>query len=559
MESEAEPQTPQRQPPILYDTLSFHSSPVATPSSPVASGSLTQSSPPLDRSPEKTYNVFRNEISLSFSAPTLEEDTDAPDFLSLNLIEEEKEEDASPTVTGDGQILEPATPVTPVELPEPRLETGSWFRRCGKLKKPLLKLHEEIMDFCEFLSPTPEEEASRNAAIDRVFEVIKYIWPDAKVEIFGSFSTGLYLPTSDIDVVILESGLKTPKVGLVALSRALSQKFLVKKMQVIANARVPIIKFIEKKSGIAFDISFDVANGPKAAEYIKEAMTKWPPLRPLCLILKVFLQQRELNEVYSGGLGSYALLTMLMAVLQSVYDSQSCLEHNWGFLLVHFFEFYAFKLNTAEVGISCRGPNFFSKSKRGFLNKGRPFLISIEDPQTPENDIGKNSFNYLKIRSAFASAFASLTDRKTILNLGPNKSLLGTIINPDPVLLDRKGGSDGNMTFSSLLPGSGEPVQHLNGWDEQEITCNWPLDQEVPLPRGDGSAGDFEDGAGSSGKKRKAKSSKKKQKSNKKIKENGEEEKDTSSKIRSSTKKKRWRHRNNDAIDVGRFVAGSPY
>lgn len=30
---------------------------------------------------------------------------------------------------------------------------------------------------------------------------------------------------------------------------------------------------------------------------MQEAVAKWPPLRPLCLILKVFLQQRELNEV----------------------------------------------------------------------------------------------------------------------------------------------------------------------------------------------------------------------------------------------------------------------
>ncbi|KAG4987064.1 hypothetical protein JHK82_034684 [Glycine max] len=60
--------------------------------------------------------------------------------------------------------------------------------------------------------------------------------------------------------------------------------------------------------------SFDIDNGPKAAEYIQEAVVKWPPLRPLCLILKVFLLQRELNEVYSGGIGSYALLAMLMAM-----------------------------------------------------------------------------------------------------------------------------------------------------------------------------------------------------------------------------------------------------
>lgn len=88
----------------------------------------------------------------------------------------------------------------------------------------------EIVDFCEFLSPTPEEKAARDMAIASVSDVIKHIWPHCQVyrtfsycillillfvvfyvsmkghcrcfqvEVFGSFRTGLYLPTSDIDV-----------------------------------------------------------------------------------------------------------------------------------------------------------------------------------------------------------------------------------------------------------------------------------------------------------------------------------------------------------------------
>ncbi|TYI27704.1 hypothetical protein E1A91_A05G192600v1 [Gossypium mustelinum] len=155
----------------------------------------------------------------------------------------------------------------------------------------------EIVDFCDFLSPTPEEQAARDAAVHSIFDVIKYIWPACKV-------------------MILESGIKNPQTGLYALFRVLSQRGIAKKIQVIAKASVPIIKFVEKKSGAAFDISFDVDNGPKAAEFIKEAVLKWPQLRPLCLILKVFLQQRDLNEVYSSGIDSYALLAMIIAMLQ---------------------------------------------------------------------------------------------------------------------------------------------------------------------------------------------------------------------------------------------------
>ncbi|GKD70653.1 non-canonical poly(A) RNA polymerase PAPD5, partial [Tanacetum coccineum] len=334
----------------------------------------------------------------------------------------------------------------------------------------------------------------RNTAVKDVSDVIKYIWPNCKVEVFGSFKTGLFLPSSDVDMVILESNIRTPQMGLHALSRALSQKGVAKKIQVIAKARVPIIKFVEKRSGISFDVSFDMENGPKAAEYIEDAISKWPSLRPLCLILKVFLQQRELNEVYSGGIGSYALLAMLIAMLRNSLETRASPEHNLGVLLVTFFDMYGRKLNTSDVGVSCNeGGTFFSKKRKGFLNANRRSLISIQDPQAPENDIGKNSFNYFQIKSAFAMACSTLTNTKLLMGLGPNQSILGTIIRPDKVLLERKGGLNGDVTFTKLLPGAGENLQNDFG-EHEGLFCNWNLDdEEEPFSRGKAVVGD--DGA----------------------------------------------------------------
>ncbi|GCB66641.1 hypothetical protein scyTo_0015027 [Scyliorhinus torazame] len=56
-------------------------------------------------------------------------------------------------------------------------------------------LHEEIMEFYNFVSPRPEEETMRKEVVKRIESVIKDLWPTADVQIFGSFSTGLYLPT----------------------------------------------------------------------------------------------------------------------------------------------------------------------------------------------------------------------------------------------------------------------------------------------------------------------------------------------------------------------------
>lgn len=530
----------------LYETLTL------TPLSPSPTATPIRS--PLS-DPLQPYSVFRNEISLSAFNSAAAAESAAVDFFSLDVGSGDEELVLKTPVNGEAKGKRKAE-VETENLPKPMTESV-WFRGDSKFRSPMLQLHKEIVDFCDFLSPTQEEQASRAEAVRCVFDVIKYIWPNCKVEVFGSFRTGLYLPTSDIDVVILGSGLKSPQIGLNALSRALSQKGVAKKIQVIAKARVPIVKFVEKRSGVAFDISFDVNGGPIAAEFIKNAISKWPELRPLCLILKVFLQQRELNEVYSGGISSYALLAMLMAMLQNHRECQASLERNLGLLLIHFFDFYGRKLNTTNVGVSCKGTGtFFSKRTKGFMNNGRPFLIAIEDPQAPENDIGKNSFNYFQIRSAFAMAFTTLTNPKTILSLGPNRSILGTIIRPDPVLLERKGGKNGEVTFSSLLPGAGEPLQ--SNYGQQEILCNWQLDdEEEALPRGGGHAGDGS--AHSSGKKRKASSKEKSRK--KKSKENGDIGKvrhdESGSKQEKSTKKKqRWR-KNDSSKGFASHAAGS--
>ena len=65
----------------------------------------------------------------------------------------------------------------------------------------------------------------------------------------------------------------------------------------IAQAKVPIIKFDDTLTGLAFDVSFDVANGPKTAKLVAELMNSLPPMRQLVIVLKLFLQQRDMNEV----------------------------------------------------------------------------------------------------------------------------------------------------------------------------------------------------------------------------------------------------------------------
>ncbi|KAI7844721.1 hypothetical protein COHA_001808 [Chlorella ohadii] len=311
------------------------------------------------------------------------------------------------------------------------LERVPWMAAFKGIRSPLLRLHQEVVEFCRYLAPSPAEAAARQAAIDRIEDVVTSIWPKARVQVFGSFATGLYLPTSDVDAVIMGSGCTDVPQGLKALANALARRNMAKNMQVIAKAKVPIVKFEDAETGYAFDVSFDVANGPevRAAENVRALMDALPPMRQLVMVLKVFLQQRELNEVYSGGLGSYALLVMVAAFLQ-LHPSRAPagsgrsyggskgklaaeeLEGSLGVLLVDFFRLYGRALNNQEPE--------------------RPFLYAVEDPNDPSNDLGRNSYNISRVRMAFDWAYCQL-----VAPSEPGASLLQRIIRLDPVLFER--------------------------------------------------------------------------------------------------------------------------
>ncbi len=72
------------------------------------------------------------------------------------------------------------------------------------------------------------------------------------------------------------------------------------------------------------------------------------------MVVKQILLMRGLNEVYRGGLGSYALAMMINCFLSGHPQIQSGAikqEDNLGVLLMEFFELYGKKWRYETVGI----------------------------------------------------------------------------------------------------------------------------------------------------------------------------------------------------------------
>ncbi|ALC39006.1 Trf4-2, partial [Drosophila busckii] len=224
-----------------------------------------------------------------------------------------------------------------------------WRQRDYNYGEGIIGLHEEIEHFSQYILPTPVEHGVRNDLVKRCASVVNALWPDAVVEIFGSFRTGLFLPSADIDLVVLgrwdRLPLRTLEAELVSCGIAESSS-----IRVLDMAAVPIIKFTDRLSKIKVDLSFNIANGVQSAELIKMFKRDFPGLGNLVLVLKQFLLQRGLNEVFTGGISSYSLILMCISFLQLHPRNNFHSNINLGVLLLEFFELYGLRFNYAQLG-----------------------------------------------------------------------------------------------------------------------------------------------------------------------------------------------------------------
>ncbi|XP_057284742.1 terminal nucleotidyltransferase 4A isoform X6 [Pezoporus wallicus] len=272
--------------------------------------------------------------------------------------------------------------------PQPALQSPGTPWKTRKYSPGVQGLHEEIIDFYDFMSPRPEEAAMRREVVKRIETVIKDLWPTADVQIFGSFSTGLYLPTSDIDLVVFGKWERPP---LQLLEQALRKHNVAEpySIKVLDKATVPIIKLTDQETEVKVDISFNVETGVKAARFIKEYMKKYSLLPYLILVLKQFLLQRDLNEVFTGGISSYSLILMAISFLQlhPRIDARRA-DENLGMLLIEFFELYGRNFNYLKTGIRIKnGGAYIAKEEimKVMTNGYRPSMLCIEDPLLPDN------------------------------------------------------------------------------------------------------------------------------------------------------------------------------
>lgn len=107
--------------------------------------------------------------------------------------------------------------------------------------------------FYNFMTPTEAEYSVRKAVIETITHHVLKWNPELQVVAFGSWQTQLYLPTGDLDLVVvppvgqLYSANSTRKF-LTNLSMQIRRSGVADKIALVLGAKVPIIKFVTRST-----------------------------------------------------------------------------------------------------------------------------------------------------------------------------------------------------------------------------------------------------------------------------------------------------------------------
>lgn len=165
-----------------------------------------------------------------------------------------------------------------------------------------------------------------------------------KVEMFGSFTNGLFLPHSDLDLVVIPDKSDLPISILEKICGLVSKMPIVIETKKVFNANFPILKLNTKNKSLNIKIDITVFvnkhKGKECSQLISYFLGKYPEIKPAFLVLKQLMYVCEFNEPFKRGMNSYGLFLMLVYYYQEQLKSKAEENKQFSFIFVGFIEFF---------------------------------------------------------------------------------------------------------------------------------------------------------------------------------------------------------------------------
>ncbi len=242
------------------------------------------------------------------------------------------------------------------------------------------------MDFYHFVKPREFESVIRAKLVENLRATLKASrdYSDTDIHSFGSFPAGLYLPTADMDLVCVSDHFMRTGRPILGNRNAFYHTFggfirrqglaLENSMEIINKAKVPLVKYIDKLTGLKVDISFENTTGLVANQTFQNWKAQFPAMPILVTLIKHLLAMRGLNEPVNGGIGGFSVTCLVVSLLQNMPQVQSRTmipEHHLGEILMEFFDLYGNQFNATTTAIQVDRPGYLSKVCTDAINISR--------------------------------------------------------------------------------------------------------------------------------------------------------------------------------------------
>uniref|UniRef100_A0AAY4BNN4 polynucleotide adenylyltransferase n=1 Tax=Denticeps clupeoides TaxID=299321 RepID=A0AAY4BNN4_9TELE len=268
----------------------------------------------------------------------------------------------------------------------------------------------ELFQSCEQQSEDLEKKELCRAQLQTD---IQRIFPCSRVYLAGSSLNGFGSRTSDADLcLVINEGSVSKKAHAVHVLSRVQKLFhslsYIQRPQLI-QAKVPILKFKDKFSGVEFDLNVNNIVGIRNTFLLRTYAYIENRVRPIVLVIKKWAKFNGINDASHGTLSSYTLVLMVLHYLQTLpapvipclqMDYPECFDplmdihcvpngsrnipgfismnqSSLGELVLGFLKYYATTFKWDKYVISVRQATVFPKP---YMKEWRNKFICVEEP-----------------------------------------------------------------------------------------------------------------------------------------------------------------------------------
>nr|DBA23509.1 TPA: hypothetical protein GDO54_014419 [Pyxicephalus adspersus] len=197
------------------------------------------------------------------------------------------------------------------------------------------KLSQQILDLFQACQQQVTDLKKKDVCRAELQREIQQIFPQSRLYLVGSSLSGFGTRSSDADLclVIKEEPMnqKTEARHILSLLQKhfYTQLSYIERPQLI-RAKVPIVKFRDKVSGVEFDLNVNNVVGIRNTFLLRTYAHIESRVRPLVLVVKRWAGHHGINDASRGTLSSYSLVLMVLHYLQILPEPVlPCLQKNY--------------------------------------------------------------------------------------------------------------------------------------------------------------------------------------------------------------------------------------